>query len=157
LASSATLASFRSITRSSSSFLAAKVAASPSPEMKLAVTDLEKIMSWFPGPFNMDLLERVTSLLHHKWFYGNISKEEATSLVAGVSADCFLVRFSSQPGSFALTLKLKNINNGQPIHYRIEPKPDGTWVLGENRIFPCLEAIVYDNDMLKEARPLSRE
>jgi hypothetical protein len=45
----------------------------------------------------------------------------------------------------------------QPISYRIDPRSDGTWVLGENLIFPCLEAVVYNNDMLKNVKPILRE
>jgi hypothetical protein len=92
-----------------------------------------------------------------RWFHANISKELATALVVQTPADCFLVRFSSQPGHFALTMKHRNLTQGQAISYRIDPRSDGTWTLGENLIFPCLEAVIYNNEMLKNVKPILRE
>jgi len=63
-------------------------------------------------------------LFTKKWFHGDISVSEAETRLAATEPGTFLIRFSSNPGSFALSKTLENSENeGRVIvHIRITHK-----------------------------------
>jgi len=68
------------------------------------------------GPFDKDFLKRVKILICSKWFHGNISQEIAEDVIRKTdSVGAFLVRFSSAPGCFTLSVQGKK----QVEHHRI--------------------------------------
>jgi len=74
------------------------------------------------------LLERVTRLMHEKYFHGNISSRTAEDRIKSQKNGTFLLRFStSQVGAFALTVK----KDDQLAHYAILHTPDHLFKVGK--------------------------
>ena len=74
-------------------------------------------------------LTRIVNLLKKSWFHGEISAEDSEKIVMNSSKNgTFLVRFSSDPGSFAITSKSLN---GNLKHYRIYHKAGLDYLLGQ--------------------------
>ena len=89
-----------------------------------------KLLQWF-GPLKDfgSFLENVIDLLKKSWFHGNISSEQAEKLVMkSKQKGCFLVRFSSDPGSYAITAMSQG---GRLKHFRIYHKPGLDYLIGK--------------------------
>lgn len=89
-----------------------------------------KLLQWF-GPLKdfTSFLENVVDLLKKSWFHGNISSEQAEKLVMkSKQKGCFLVRFSSDPGSYAITSLSQG---GRLKHFRIYHKPGLDYLIGK--------------------------
>ena len=87
---------------------------------------------WF-GPLktagdSVYLLKQVHSILAEKWFHGNLSPQQSEDLLREEKGGSFLLRFSSLPGFFTLSvLGKKSLIN----HHRIENTKDGYLFAGE--------------------------
>eukprot|EP01087_Luapelamoeba_hula_P021520 TRINITY_DN7544_c0_g1_i1.p1 TRINITY_DN7544_c0_g1~~TRINITY_DN7544_c0_g1_i1.p1 ORF type:complete len:591 (-),score=120.13 TRINITY_DN7544_c0_g1_i1:88-1860(-) len=75
-----------------------------------------------PGAF----LDTIAATFAKEWFYGPLSESEANSLLTTQNNGTFIVRFSSDPGSFTLTTKTREGLS----HYRILHKAGGPYVIG---------------------------
>lgn len=104
--------------------------------------DLGKLLSWF-GPMEAkqanNFLTRVHDLYCEPWFHGAVSTQGANEKLQGRELGSFLIRFSSQPGAYALS---KLIEQGQTVHVRIEHT--------ENKFKFTLDNKIYAYDSLQE-------
>ncbi|EGD83512.1 hypothetical protein PTSG_04120 [Salpingoeca rosetta] len=69
------------------------------------------------------------------WLYGKISRQQTESLLAdyGLQDGLFLVRESSQPGAFAISVCYK----GKVVHHLVRPLPTGTFQVNEHECGEC--------------------
>jgi len=76
-----------------------------------------------------EFLARIVNLLKKSWFHGEISAEQSEKIVMNSPKNgTFLVRFSSDPGSYAITSKSQN---GNLKHYRIYHKAGLEYLIGQ--------------------------
>jgi len=73
-------------------------------------------------------LDRIVSLLKKTWFHGDISSEDSEKIVMSRDNGTFLVRFSSDPGSYAVTAKT---SAGKLKHFRIHHKAGLDYLIGQ--------------------------
>ena len=89
-----------------------------------------KLLQWF-GPLKdfQSFLDNILDLLKKTWFHGNITSEQAEKIVMKTKQKgCFLVRFSSDPGSYAITALSQG---GRLKHFRIYHKPGLDYLIGK--------------------------
>jgi len=75
-----------------------------------------------------EMLKRIVSLLKKTWFHGEISSEDSEKIVMARDNGTFLVRFSSDPGSYAVTAKT---SSGKLKHFRIHHKAGLDYLIGQ--------------------------
>jgi len=98
----------------------------------VSIEEFGNILKWF-GSLEKDskgdnFLQTIQVLLTKKWFHGDISLPEAQTRLTGAEPGTFLIRFSSKPGSFALSRMIENSNKERVIvHIRITHKPGGKY------------------------------
>jgi len=80
-----------------------------------------------------------SSYLKQSWFHGELSSEEAVHLLSGEEVGTFLVRFSTQVGSFATSYVAKN---KKVSHSRIEKTSTGFKDSQTGNVWPTLEDMV---------------
>ncbi|KAL6077604.1 protein kinase [Balamuthia mandrillaris] len=91
------------------------------------------------GPMeNLAWLDKLGEILSKPWFYGDINTKEAEVLLAAKKPGSYIVRFSSDPGSFTISCKNKQ---SELAHYRIKHKAGLKFLLG-NAEFDSLEAVI---------------
>lgn len=106
-----------------------------------------EILDWF-GPIvyrrrgspSCFILDEMKSLLEKQWFFGDVSAQEAQSLL-GNERGCFLVRFTSNPkypGCFTVS---RISASGQPSHIRIIKK-DNRVSVADDKDFESLTHLV---------------
>ncbi|ELR17884.1 SH2 domain containing protein [Acanthamoeba castellanii str. Neff] len=106
-----------------------------------------EILDWF-GPIvyrrrgspSCFILDEMKSLLEKQWFFGDVSAQEAQSLL-GKERGCFLVRFTSNPkypGCFTVS---RISASGQPSHIRIIKK-DNRVSVADDKDFESLTQLV---------------
>jgi len=97
----------------------------------VSIEDFGNILKWF-GPLQKDsvgnnFLSNMQTLFTKKWFHGDISVTEAQTRLAESESGTFLIRFSSNPGSYALSKVIENSSKEKSIvHIRITHK-DGKY------------------------------
>jgi len=90
-------------------------------------------MKWFgpmmdPNEIENNFVYRMQNLLTKRWFHGDISLQEAQARLAGTEPGTFLLRFSSNPGQFALSKMIENLSKEHVIvHIRISHIPGGKY------------------------------
>lgn len=67
----------------------------------VSMADFVKFLAWF-GPLQ-DCATEVANIVDQEWFHWFISREHAQELLRDKPVGTFLIRFSSQPGRFALS------------------------------------------------------
>jgi len=85
----------------------------------VSLINFQKFLKWF-GPVRVDegmsFLQTIVDLLHHEWFHGDISAEEAANRInTSKNKNSFIVRFSQN--SLCFTLSIKKLNEVE--HRRI--------------------------------------
>jgi len=87
------------------------------------------------------LITPFSSTLPEKpWFFGDLTREEASQLLTGQKYGTFIVRFSNQPGCFAVSFVDKEAQIAQGL---ITRSPSGGYqVSGKGVIFDNLDALV---------------
>lgn len=88
-----------------------------------------------------NVLDRLREVCRQGWFHGKVDPVIASKLVAGTPAGTYLVRFSSQPGSF--TLVIHGSGQGPPKHIRIERKRDGSFTVNDQMTSPSLIDVIH--------------
>lgn len=88
--------------------------------------DFGNILKWF-GPIQSDkgsFLDLMEQLFQSKWFYGDISQEQAEETLLGAKPGTYLIRFSSSAGNYALSKMIENQEGERMIlHVRIAHFP----------------------------------
>lgn len=87
------------------------------------------------------------ALCTKRWFHGDITQEQAETRLAGTDPGTFLIRLSSNAGSFALSKMIENHNHERVIvHVRISHRTNKyTFVLDEEtHQFDSLDDLVKD-------------
>jgi serine/threonine protein kinase len=108
-----------------------------------------EILDWF-GPIlyrrkgspSCFILDQMKSLLEKPWFFGDVTSQEAQTLI-GKEPGCFLVRFTSNPkfpGCFAIT---RVSASGQPSHIRILRK-DNRLFISDDKSFESLIQLIEE-------------
>jgi len=98
----------------------------------VSIEEFGNILKWF-GPLEKDtkgdnFLTTMQILFTKKWFHGDISLPESQTRLTGSESGTYLIRFSSNPGSFALSKMIENSNQERVIvHVRIQHKPGGKY------------------------------
>jgi len=117
----------------------------------VSIEEFGNILKWF-GPMEAgsdeqhNFLIGMQNLFTKRWFHGDISVEAAQTLLAQTEPGTFLIRFSSNPGSYALSKIIENQTQERVIvHIRINHKPgeEFSFVLdGQVHEFNTLEDLV---------------
>jgi len=96
------------------------------------------LLRWFgtPKPINSEFdfqdgitINQIAQLLEKPWFHGFISGNQAFSLLENQPAGTWLIRFSSSPPDFAITMKP---SNEVPCHWKIEKINNGFSIFDRN-------------------------
>jgi len=127
------------------------------------IEEFGNLLKWFGPvqPSNDNFLTTMQTLFTKKWFHGDISQEQAETRLAGADPGTYLIRFSSNPGSFALSKMIENHNHERVIvHIRISHQSKGkySFVLDDKTYeFDSLLALVKSNILnLGHAAPGSK-
>jgi len=102
---------------------------------QVSMESFDDFVQWF-GPLvpNRAFLDKVEGLLRSEWFHGDVSTDEAERmLISSNKPGTYLVRYSSQPGSFTVSSLSRN---GTVKMFRVHRKGD-KYELGEEQ-FPSL-------------------
>ena len=105
----------------------------------MTIQQFSDFLRWF-GPLDERMMKRVTSLLKHEWFHGDIGAEEAQRrLTRAKKKGTFLVRFSTgSPGNFALSvLTSKGIQ-----HLRVKQVLGQGYKVSGGTLYPTLQDLV---------------
>ena len=121
------------------------------------VVNIEKFgntCQWF-GPFktagdSSALLNKLSSILSEKWFHGEITQDQAEDRLRDQEKGTFLIRFSSAPGFFTLSLLTKK----KILHQRIEHTGDG-YIFGEEKYSSMANLIKEQRKKLSLVQPCS--
>eukprot|EP01114_Cavostelium_apophysatum_P020971 TRINITY_DN7184_c0_g1_i2.p1 TRINITY_DN7184_c0_g1~~TRINITY_DN7184_c0_g1_i2.p1 ORF type:complete len:727 (-),score=197.56 TRINITY_DN7184_c0_g1_i2:30-2210(-) len=114
----------------------------------VTIEEFGNVLKWF-GPMDAqsaenNFLVRMQHIFTKRWFHGDISVETAQTRLAGNEPGTFLIRFSSNPGSYALSKIIENNKKERAIvHIRIPHEP------GSNFSF-VLDDTVYEFDNLED-------
>ncbi|KYQ89723.1 SH2 domain-containing protein [Tieghemostelium lacteum] len=94
-----------------------KILLVPVDSENVSIEDFGKFCTWF-GPLKtgMDVLERVKSICSIKGFMGDVSSKNASQYLLGKKSGDYLIRFSSEPGCFAISYINKN---NELVHSKI--------------------------------------
>lgn len=85
-----------------------------------------RFLLWL-APLQADVFQRLLELLVQPWFHGSLSAPAASDRVRDAGDGAFLIRFSREPGAYAITSRA-----GEQIrHYRITRRAAGRYVLGQ--------------------------
>jgi len=111
------------------------------------IEDFGNCLKWF-GPMgsssSTNFLTRMQNLFTKRWFHGDISVETAQTRLAGNEPGTYLIRFSSNPGNFALSKIIENQKKERAIvHIRISHEPGGNYAF-------ILDDVVYEFDSLED-------
>jgi len=89
------------------------------------------LLQWF-GPFKgADIFDRVTEVLKEKWFHGDISAPDTEKiLLKQGKKGVFLIRFSSTPGSYSVSV-VNSVSNKRIKHFRVLHVPGGKYEIGK--------------------------
>ena len=71
---------------------------------------------------------QIINLLKNPWFHGNIDADRAEEVIMNAKRGTFLVRFSSDPGSYTITSKSKS---KKLKHFRILHKAGLDFLIGK--------------------------
>jgi len=105
----------------------------------VTIQQFSDFLRWF-GPLDENMMKRVTSLLKHDWFHGDISAQEAQRrLTRAKKKGTFLMRFSAgSPGNFALSvLTSKGIQ-----HLRVKQVVGKGFQVSGGSVYPTLQELV---------------
>eukprot|EP01119_Soliformovum_irregulare_P011227 TRINITY_DN2796_c0_g1_i2.p1 TRINITY_DN2796_c0_g1~~TRINITY_DN2796_c0_g1_i2.p1 ORF type:complete len:694 (-),score=199.01 TRINITY_DN2796_c0_g1_i2:38-2119(-) len=122
-----------------------------------------QFLQWFGTIQRGDqfFLTNMLNLFEKKWFHGDISLSEAETRLASQNDGTFLIRFSSNAGSYALS-RISESEKKEKIfvHIRIQRTPAGKFsFVSENELheYPSLDELVKSPLLsLKEACPGSK-
>jgi len=113
------------------------------------IEEFGNVLKWFgpmmdPNEIENNFISRMQNLLTKRWFHGDISLQEAQTRLAGSEPGTYLIRFSSNPGQYALSKMIENLNKEHVIvHIRILHSPGGKYNF-------TLDGKIYDFDSLDE-------
>lgn len=114
----------------------------------VSMEEFGNVLKWF-GPMDAqsadnNFLARMQNIFTKRWFHGDISVGTAETRLAENEPGTFLIRFSSNPGSYALSKIIENQKKERVIvHIRIPHEP------GKNYSF-VLDDTVYEFDSLDD-------
>src|SRR3989338_4481279 len=111
------------------------------------MTKFGEILHWFgpleiseKGPLTPGLfLSRLRDVLKEGWFHGFISGPKATKDLLDKEPGTFMVRFSSQPGSFAVS---RVTRSKQITHVRVLHEKGAYWLEGSTATFDTLTGVI---------------
>jgi len=104
---------------------------------KVTIEEWAKTLECF-GPMNgLNILDNMAALFAKEWFFGNFTEKEADVLLTAKKRGTFIVRFSSDPGSFTITTKSKEGLS----HFRIKHKAGQPYMLGTAE-YDSLDAVI---------------
>lgn len=83
------------------------------------------------------------NLFTKRWFHGDIDLQTAQTRLAGTEPGMFLIRFSSNPGSYALSKIIEQNNEQTIVHVRISHHPSSKYSF-------TLDDKTYEFDSLDE-------
>jgi len=106
------------------------------------VEEFAKVLGWF-GPMSdvYGMLDRLTRLLSHRWFHGDVTAQQAEQLLMGRPPSTFLVRFSSTGGNFSISVLR---GNSRIEHYRIRHMPERGYLF-QGQTWSHVDALITDN------------
>jgi serine/threonine protein kinase len=111
------------------------------------MTKFGEILHWF-GPLEISdkgplapglFLSRLRDVLKEGWFHGFISGPKATKDLLDKEPGTFMVRFSSQPGSFAVS---RVTRSKQITHVRVLHEKGAYWLEGSTATFDTLTGVI---------------
>ena len=110
-------------------------------ELTVTMANWAKILECF-GPWKgTDVIENISTMLKEPWFHGEMNEKEAEVVLMTAQPGSFLVRFSSVPGSYTITLKGKD---KKLAHYRVIHVAGGNYIVKGNDMseFSTLQATI---------------
>eukprot|EP01103_Thecamoeba_quadrilineata_P005223 TRINITY_DN1504_c0_g1_i1.p1 TRINITY_DN1504_c0_g1~~TRINITY_DN1504_c0_g1_i1.p1 ORF type:complete len:548 (+),score=107.96 TRINITY_DN1504_c0_g1_i1:25-1644(+) len=98
------------------------------------------------GPFGPEMIDRIKNLINEPWFHGNISSNEAETMLRNEPAGTYLVRFSANsPDNYVISSITKptankkiNVNHWKVLHTA------GKGFTFQNKVFPTFQKILED-------------
>lgn len=95
-------------------------------------------------PANYVQLVGVENMEQYDWFYKNTSRMQSESILEEDGREgCFMIRDSSQPGVFTLSLLVSSGKAKTAKHYHIKQKPDNSYYLVEKHSFMTIQELIY--------------
>jgi len=104
---------------------------------KVTIEEWAKMLECFGPMEGLNIFDNIANLFAKEWFFGNFTEKEADVLLTAKKRGTFIVRFSSDPGSFTITTKSKEGLS----HFRIKHKAGQPYVLGTAE-FDSLDAVI---------------
>jgi len=100
----------------------------PGEDEIVTLEQFANVINWF-GPINKEnkegFLDDMKDIMESLWFHGDITKEEAESLLKNFQYGYYLVRVSTSNASQPFTIS-RFTKEGKLIHFRIDKTLDGT-------------------------------
>lgn len=116
---------------------------SPNNARVVTLEQFSNVVEWC-GPFTEQFISRVHDLLKLSYFHGDLSAADAQRLMANDKKGSWVLRFSSKPGDFTITVKGEN---NVTTNYRLE-KVKGGYVFGKTQHPSLADALsVYKKDL----------
>lgn len=84
------------------------------------------------------------------WYYGEINRVDAESILEACGTNSFLVRTSSVPGRFALSQF--DAKADKFIHFLIVPEPSGGFKIensDDSNVYPSMDDLIFRSPILK--------
>eukprot|EP01132_Coremiostelium_polycephalum_P001514 gene1514-1906_t len=113
----------------------------PIDSENVSIEEFGKLLSWF-GPLTsgIELLERVYSICSLKGFLGEASSKNVSQFLAGKKTGTYIIRFSSDPGCYALSYLNKN---KEISHSKVIYRPGQGYIhFGGNTHYHTLDELI---------------
>lgn len=96
-------------------------------------------------PANYIQLVGTDNVEQYDWFYRNMSRTQSEIILEKDGREgCFMVRDSSQPGVYTLTIMVATADKGvMPKHYHIKQLADGQYYLSDRHHFTTIPELIY--------------
>ncbi|MDP2435120.1 MAG: protein kinase, partial [archaeon] len=116
---------------------------------KVSVERFGKILSWLGPLQGVGIMSEVKELLSKPWFHGFISADDVNNSLKGKQPGTFLLRFSSEPGCYAISAMARDgIKN-----FRIAHKPGGPYIIGQAQLKSLSEIVSTYSESLGMLTP----
>eukprot|EP01121_Diplochlamys_sp_Union-15-3_P012068 TRINITY_DN3567_c0_g1_i4.p1 TRINITY_DN3567_c0_g1~~TRINITY_DN3567_c0_g1_i4.p1 ORF type:complete len:388 (-),score=72.42 TRINITY_DN3567_c0_g1_i4:97-1260(-) len=122
-------------------FMCLKLTLTEAGSDEVTIENFSDFLVWF-GPLTLGfgILDALYELVNTSIFWGRLNPKEAEEVLTQSKPQAYLLRFSSAPGDFVLSVKTKQ---GAYVHYKINHKPSGPYHFGE-RSFNSVNAILQE-------------
>jgi len=107
-----------------------------------------RMLNWF-GPigdpeavaWDITILDGIRKTLENKWFHGDVTTQQAVTLLNGQPDKTFLIRFSSIDGFYTVSI----INGRKILHMRIKHTPGQPYIIDGDE-FASLQDLVAEKN-----------